>query len=350
MNSFSKSTLTAIIDADVIKYAASNKGQKTSIIVTHPIGIHEEFKTKTDFWGHHLKKAGGWLADYNKDRDSPLLPSEFTIEDVIVPEPIENVLHTVKLMYKGMHECIGATTHKGFIGKGDCFRVERSTLLKYKDCRPLPKPFYFDEVTEYLERRLKCDVVTEEEADERIVQECYKRPQCVAVGQDKDYYAQPVRFFNVNKPDEGIVNCDTFGKLWLETKTFKRKDKEVQEEVVRGLGRMFLYYQTMSSDDIDNYAANCFSDKRWGSKSAYKLLSPCQNDKQALLALVEGFKTLYPEHKTVIGWRGNEIQIDWLYVMQECFTMARMRRFKGESEVILTDVFDRLGIEYGDNK
>ncbi len=341
------SNLTAIIDADVIKYAASNKGQKTSIVVTHPtLNINQEFKTRTDFWGHHSKKAGGWLAEYNKDRDSPLLPSEFTIEDIVVPEPIENVLHTVKSMYKGMYECIGAANHKGFIGKGDCFRVERSTLLKYKDCRPLPKPIYFNDVTEYLERRLKCEVVTEEEADERIVQECYKRPHCVAVGQDKDYYAQPVRFFNVNKPDEGIVNCDTFGKLWLETKTVIRKGKEVEEETVRGLGRMWLYYQTMSSDDIDNYAANCFSETRWGSKSAYKLLSHCQDDREAFTALVGGFKTLYPEPKTVVGWRGNEIEIDFMYVLQECFTMARMRRIRGEPEVILTDVFKRLGVDY----
>lgn len=31
---------------------------------------------------------------------------------------------------------------------------------------------------------------------------------------------------------------------------------------------------------------------------------------------------------------------------EECFTMARMRRVLGESEVILTDVFKRLGVDY----
>lgn len=333
------SNLTAIIDADVIKYAAAFVGQKNGIVVTHPTtGIEKSFNNRTEFYGHHAKKVGGWLAEYNQDRDSPLLPSEFTIEETVEPEPIENVLYTCKSMYKSMHECIKATKHKGFIGKGDSFRVERSTLLKYKGTRPMTKPVHLDAVTEYLEKKLKCEVVEIEEADERVVQECYKKPNCIASIVDKDYYGQPVRLFNINRPEEGVIDCTGFGKLWLDDKGD-----------VRGYGRMWLYFQVCSSDLIDNYSANCFSDVRWGPKSAYKLLSPCLDDKEALQSLIGGFKTLYPEPKTVVGWRGQPIDIDWLYVAQEVFTMARMRRVKGEPEVMLTDVFNKLGIQYGDN-
>lgn len=340
--------LTAIIDADMIRYGASFAGQKSSIVVTHPtLGINEVFDSRTKFYGHYLNKSGGWLANYNTGRDSVILPSEFSIEDIVTPDPIQNVLHTTKLMYEGMYSCIGTKKHKGFIGKGDSFRLERSTLMRYKD-RSAPKPVHIDAVTDYLEHRLKCEVVTIEETDERVTQECYRKPNNIAIGEDKDYYGQPNRFFNVNKPQEGIINCDCFGKLWLEEKIVIRKGKEVKESAVRGYGRMWLYYQTMSEDGVDTYAANCFSDVRWGSKSAYKLLSPCLDDKQALQSLVEGFKHLYPEPKTVVGWRGDEILIDWLYVMQECFTMARMRRVKGEAEIILAEVFDRLGVNYNE--
>lgn len=337
------SKLTAIIDADMIKYGAAFAGQKSSIVVTHPtLNIHETFGTRTDFYGHYAKKAGGWLADYNKGKDSPILPSEFTIEDVVVPEPIQNVLHTTKLMYEGMHNCIDTKKHKGFIGKGDSFRLERSTLLKYKD-RPAPKPIHIDAVTDYLEHRLKCEVVTYEETDERVTQECYRQPNNVAIGEDKDYYGQPNRFFNVNKPQEGIIDCDCFGKLWLEEKINK---KGKVETFVRGFGRMWLYQQTLSGDDVDNFKANCFSDIGWAEKSAYQHLVGAVNDKEALAKLVEGFKLLYPEPKKVIGWRGDELDIDWMYVMQECFTMARMRKIKGESEVILSEVLTKLGIDY----
>jgi len=337
------SKLTAIIDADMIKYGAAFAGQKNSIVVTHPtLGINETFNTRTDFYGHYAKKAGGWLADYNKDRDSPILPSEFTIEDVVVPEPIQNVLHTTKLMYEGMHNCIDTKKHKGFIGKGDSFRLARSTLLKYKD-RPAPKPIHIDAVTDYLEHRLKCEVVTYEETDERVTQECYRQPNNVAIGEDKDYYGQPNRFFNVNKPQEGIIDCDCFGKLWLEEKI---NSKGKTETSVRGFGRMWLYQQTLSGDSVDNFKANCFSDISWAEKSAYQHLVGSANDKEALTRLVEGFKLLYPEPKKVMGWRGNEIEIDWMYVMQECFTMARMRKIKGESEVILSEVLTKMGINY----
>lgn len=337
------SNLTAIIDADVIKYGASFAGQKTSIVVTHPtLNINETFGTRTDFYGNYHKKAGGWLSKYNEGRDSPILHSEFTIEDVVKPEPIQNVLHSAKSMYNNMHTCINAKRHKGFIGKGDSFRLERSTLKKYKD-RPAPKPFHIDAVTEYLETALKCEVVTVEETDERVTQECYRNTDCVAIGEDKDYYGQPNKFFNINKPEEGIVNGDCFGSLWLQEKI--KTNGKVESEV-RGIGRMWLYYQTLSEDSVDNYKAHCFSDVTWGSKSAYKQLVGAVDDREAISKMKNGFQLLYPEPKKVIGWRGDAIEIDWLYVMQECFTMARMRKIKGEPEVMLKDVMDKLGINY----
>jgi len=58
------------------------------------------------------------------------------------------------------------------------------------------------------------------------------------------------------------------------------------------------------------------------------------------------YKTLYPDPKTVIGWRGNSIDLTWDYVAQENFTMARMLKFRNEPEVLLTDVFKRLGVDY----
>jgi hypothetical protein len=336
------SFLTAIIDADMIKYGASFAGQKSSISVTHPtLNISVVFGTRTDFYGHYAKKAGGWLAEYNKGRESIILPSEFTIEDIVVAEPIQNVLHTTRLMYEAMYTCIGTKRHKGFIGKGDSFRLERSTLLKYKD-RPAPKPIHIDAVTDYLEHRLKCEVVTYEETDERVTQECYRQPNNVAVGEDKDYYGQPNRFFNVNKPDEGIIDCDCFGKLWLQEKV---NSKGKVETDVRGYGRMWLYYQTLNGDSVDNFKANCFSEMSWGDKSAYKKLEGSINDKDALSRMVEAYKVLYPEPKVITGWRGDTFETDWLYVMQECFTMARMRRVKGEPEVILKDVLKKLEIK-----
>ena len=53
-------------DYDPILYTAGSVGETRSIKVVHrESGDEYEFPTRTAFWGHHKKKAGGWLAEYN---------------------------------------------------------------------------------------------------------------------------------------------------------------------------------------------------------------------------------------------------------------------------------------------
>ena len=58
---------------------------------------------------------------------------------------------------------------------------------------------------------------------------------------------------------------------------------------------------------------------------------------EAWKAIETIFKKLYPEPKEVVGWRGDSIAIDWQYVLNECFDMARMLRFENDV-VVATDV------------
>jgi len=109
---------------------------------------------------------------------------------------------------------------------------------------------------------------------------------------------------------------------------------------------MFKLFQVCSSDTSDNYAANCVSDLKWGDKSAYKALKDCRDDKELFQAAVDIFKKLYPEPKVVTGWRGNEIDINWLYVMQECFHMAHMHRWPSDF-VEVKEVLSKMGIVDG---
>lgn len=83
-----------------------------------------------------------------------------------------------------------------------------------------------------------------------------------------------------------------------------------------------------------------------GEKSAYNALKDCKDDKELFQTSVDVFKTLYPEPKTVVGWRGDEILIDWKYVMQECFDMCHMLRWENDS-VNLDVVFNKLGVDIG---
>lgn len=328
--------LTSIIDLDYVKYASASVGEKRSIIVTHKASRREkEFNTRTEFYGRDKAKTGGWLGELNSKRDSPFSVDEFDIIDQQIAEPIDHVLQIAKTQVEGDLKRLGTNKYKAFLGKGDSFRVELSTLKKYKDNRKdMLRPLHMDAVTEYLERKFKAEIVTDIEADDRCVIEAYNNPNAVIQGLDKDYYGQPVKFFNVNRPDEGIQDCNQFGSLWLDDKGD-----------VRGIGRMHLYWQMASNDTSDNYAANCFSEIKWAGKSAYKSLVEAKTDNEAWEKLKGIFQYLYPEEKTVLGWRNEPINLTWGYVLNEMFVMARMLRFEGEN-LNAYDVMDKLGVSY----
>lgn len=327
--------MKAIIDIDYVKYAAASAGEKRTIKVVHKkSGREKEYKTRTEFYGHWKKKDGGALAEINKSRTSPFLLDEFEIIDVQTPEPLANVLHTAKMMVEGVLKQTGASDYKAFMGQGDSFRVERSTLLKYKGHRTGLKALHLEAVSDYLVKKFNCEIVTGIESDDACVMAAYADQNSFIIGADKDFYSCDVSVYNVHHQDEGVVDCRGFGKLWLD-----------EEGKVRGYGRKFLAWQVMAQDTSDNYAANCVSEKKWGDKAAFTLLSQKQTDKEVFEALVEGYKYLYPEPKVVTGWRGNEIEIDWKYVLHENWDLARMLRWEGDV-VNPFDVMKKLGVNY----
>lgn len=325
--------MIAVIDLDLYKYHAAAAGESRSVLVTHKsTGRSVEVANRTEFYGHWKKKEGGKLAEINKSRESPFTWDEFTYEDIQRPEPIANVLHTAKLMVEKDLEASGASDYKAFLGEGESFRVQKSTLLKYKDRDHILKPVLLGEVTDYLQNKFKAEVVGHIENDDRVVMECFKKKDHFALIEDKDFWGCPINVWDRNQQHRGVVNCNKFGKLFIDSKG-----------KVRGEGRIFFYFQCLSQDTTDNYKANCFSDIKWADKSAYSALVNCTNDKEALQAVVDSYKILYPEPKEVIGWRGEKIEIDWLYVAEENFQMARMLRFDGD-EVYLKDVLKNMEI------
>lgn len=338
---------TLLFDYDPILYAAGSVGETRTVKIVHrQSGDEYEFDNRTLFWGHWKAKAGGWLADYNKGADSPRLPEEFDVTDVQVAEPIENCLHTVKQMIKATCETVGTKSYYGYSGRGKVFREDISTILKYKGQREkLMRPLHLDNLKEYLEKCHNCEIVIQIEADDACSIDSYNayhnwmrsksdKDKLVLALQDKDYYQCAGHLFNTNT-QAPICSYDGFGWLNLNEKND-----------VKGRGRMWLFHQVLSNDVSDNYAANSASDLKWGEKASYKLLKDCKTDKEAFEALVSGYKTLYPAKKKITGWRGNEIEIDWLYVLNENFNLAKMLRSADEKPTDVKAVLTKLGIQY----
>lgn len=322
-------------DYDYIKYTIGSVSEKRTIIATHKqTGTSKEFKTRTEFYGHHAKKAGGWLAEYNKGRETPFLAGEFLIDDLQTPEPVEFALNMVKSHIKGVLDKLDMSSYYGYIGKGDSWRVEASTILKYKGSRSKAlRPIHLESIEDYLKKFHNAEEIRVLECDDKVVMDCTEDPNLTLVGVDKDYRGCTLNLFNPDKMGEP-EKISGFGKLYIGS------DKKV-----RGEGRLFLYHQVLSSDDSDEYAANSASDVKWGEKSSYAVLSKCSDDKQALQGMVDSYKILYPTPKKIIGWRGNEIEVDASYVMQENFTMAHMLRKEGDF-LDVNSLLTRLNINF----
>lgn len=333
-------------DYDPVLYECGFIGETRSVKVVHrQSGDEYEFPNRTAFFGHWKKKAGGWLAEYNEGRKTPRLAEEFDYIDVQTPEPIANCIHTMKQIIQGLKEVCGAETYYGYSGKGDSFRLGVSTVIKYKGNRDgMLRPIHLDELKEYLRKNHALHLVEGIEADDACSIDLYDAYQVwkktksdddklVLAYVDKDYLQCAGHLYNTKQQD-GIDTYDGFG--WLNV-----NDKGA----VKGRGRMWLYQQVLSGDDADNYHANSASSMKWAEKSAYNLLKDCKTDKEAFEALVKGYKQLYPAPKKIIGWRGDEIEIDWLYVLQENFTLAKMLRWEGDKTDV-KEVMDKLGVEY----
>lgn len=323
----------AIFDYDYLIWQAACAGEKKTIEATHtPTNKMYPFKTRTEMYGHWKKKAGGWLAEFNgeraKDGLSPFLVEDFEIVDVQSAEPLENVLHTTKMMVEGPAKAVGAKRLEGFIGGKEIplRRLERSTLLEYKGNRKeVLSPIYKGEVIDYLIKKYGAEVVDDGlEADDHViirsVENERKGISSVVIAVDKDAYGNPVKVYNPNKTERGIVDGDCFGEI-----SWDEKNKEI-----RGHGRLYKYSQVISGDDTDNYKPQIFSEKEWGKKSAFDAIKNCKTDKEGWQVMWDVMNYLYPKQMKVKSWRGEIITLDAAYVLDEMFYMAHMARHRDD--------------------
>lgn len=338
---------TILFDYDPILYAAACTGEVKSIKAVHrQSGDEYEFNNRTTFWGHWKTKSGGWLAEYNSGRKTPRLPEEFDIIDVQTPEPLENAMHTMKRMIEGYCETLGSKKYYGYTGTGKVFRHDLATVLEYKGNRnDSLRPIHLDSLKEYLLARHNCTLIRDIEVDDQCSIDSYGAyKKWKKSGQDsdililamaeKDYQQCTGHIWNTSNGGD-VCSYDGFGWLKLDDKGN-----------VRGRGRLWLLHQCLSNDTADNYAANSATTMKWGEKSSYNLLKDCKTDKEAFEAVVKGYKTLYPSPKVITGWRGDEIEVDWLYMMTENFNLAKLLRTQDEELTDVKSVLDRMGVAY----
>lgn len=336
-----------ILDADFLAYTVSAVFQETYILAKHPEIVEPvKLPNKTALWGKPPKREGGFVQEYNELNFATLKACDFTFTEHQEALCIKAAKKSIDTRIQGLMEETGAEYYKGFVGKGDLDRVAMSTLWKYKGNREgAMRPCHLTELKDYLVQEHNCVYISGRESDDAVAEAglaAYNKWKVSRKDDDKGIITFADKdLCQVDGWQHHVGQCQKpelrvgFGKIW-------RDDKGK----VRGHGRLHFYWQVMSSDDSDHYSASCFSDVKWGDVSAYKILADAKDDKQAFEALVQGFKKLYPTPKTVTGWRGDEIEIDGLYVMNECFNLAKMLRTADEKPTDVKAVMAKLGVAF----
>lgn len=326
-----------VFDYDAVAFRAASAAQKTTIKAIHKeTGAEFSFKNRTELWGHHKKKSGGWISK-QKAKGIEYNPDDFIIEDIVTPEPVSNAIQIAKVIVNRTIKALDADSYYGYLGPSSCFRNDIATLLPYKGTREgLARPVNLEDVRSYLRKHHGGENVVGIEADDRITWdtwEAYKNGTDLwASVNDKDFKGCTGNWYNFVTEEKLQVGTE-LGSIW------RGKDK------IDGSGRMFKYFQICYGDDADNYFAACASSVKNGDVSAFNAIQGSKTDKEAWERIVKHYKKLYPETLIITNWKGQEIEIDWLYALQEVTDMAHMQRWEGD-RLDVRQTLSKLGVEY----
>ena len=336
-----------LFDYDSIKYAVGYACEERHIVCSHVNnGGQLRFANRTEFYGANRK--GGWLAEFNAERDSPHSIEEYTIEDVQTLKQFTSVKAILDAKVKGIVKHLQGKEYYGYIGRGRVFRHDIATIMEYKGNRNNLKPLAINMIEELLFEHHNAKLATDNlEADDWLSIDSFtafkewnktksQKDRLIVVANDKDALQTEGHLFN---PDKMVLPMTIKGFGNLEWK------EDMSKPTLTGKGRMWLYSQLVGGDQIDNWKPSFLSGKRWGDVATYKVLAGCKNDKEALQAIVDTYKAWYPNPVEYISWDGKPMVKDWLEIADENWQMGYMKRWVGD-DTMFSKVIEKLGVKY----
>ncbi len=235
-----------LLDGDIVKYAVGFACQHTEYLTADKRYLIKQVKGK----GMEAIVVGTKERTPFPDlRTKKAVAEELqVIDEELVVDPIENALHSIKMMVNGILKTTGAKKYTVYLSKGECFR--HKMFPDYKISRlKTPKPVLAQEIEDYLIKMYKAEVCTEIEADDAMgIIQCYalhadKEETCICT-LDKDLDTIPGWHYNW-----------TSKKLYWIT----------PEEAMRN-----FWQQVLTGDGVDDIPGL----PGIGKKTAQKLLDP----------------------------------------------------------------------------
>ena len=333
-------------DYDTIKYTVGFASESRYIIATNKItGNSLTLKNRTVLKEH--------LDGFNANRESPLLVSEFDIQDVQEPMSADVVSKILNNTITNIVKHLQAKDIYGYFGRGKVFRHDIAKIQPYKGGRSSLKPVNLQLIEEMLLERFNAKIATDNlEADDWLAIDSYtswkdwvktkhQKDRLIVVTEDKDaLQCGGSHLFNPTKMTLPFTIKNDLGELSLR--------EDTTAKTITGWGRKFLYSQLLLGDKVDNYSPTALvakdnPHKRFGDVACFNLLNKLNTDEDCLKAIVEQYKKWYPTPVTFTSHNGNTYTYTWLDAANEIWALARMKRFVGD-DVTFGEVLNRLGI------
>lgn len=337
-----------IFDADSIAYKAAAANEEKSIKTEHiEKGVVESWANRTAFREH--------IKDTNHTEDM------YIITDVQEPRHSSYGKSLIRDMIKGYHNRTGVSKGTIYIGGENNFRDEIPLPMthvatvgkwagkskiggKYKENREdTIRPVQLKELRQWMIKELGAVVVNGMEVDDissiRAYEGFKSDTRIIQVTEDKDALQCSGWLFNPAKMMKPVL-IKGFGELHKEAKG------------VKGTGRLWLYYQALYGDSVDNYHGcdlwKIQQDKAgksvtFGEVAAFNILKDAKNDKEALTAVYNQYKAWYPETVVYTDHTGLIQKKDALEIMQLYFDCAHMQRWEGD-RIDVAAMLDKLGV------
>lgn len=326
---YPKGSVVLIIDMDTLIFRVASACQKNYIKVTNPQGKSRDFKHRTEFKEHCAER--GW--DYN----------DFKIEDKVEAEHVKNCLAVLKKSVEKLKRDFGVTHVEMYQGGEENFRLDLPLQDRYKGNRVAEKPVHLPDCQEYSVTYLGSKIVKGVETDD-VVQmrflDCTEQDGVICylatVDKDAKQVFQSDKLFR-------IINLASW-----KIETFQGGVGELHmnaRDEVKGSGLVWLLFQVMQGDAIDNYAQKKLFPKKYGEKSFYKDFAHLDNPVDLLNQYVKVVKERLPKVVKYTAWDGTEVEMDWLQV-QELFWKCAYMQVEPNDPMTFEALLKEHGIEY----
>ena len=205
-----------LVDADGLLYIAGAIGETRYYDVT----VEDSSGELKSFHKDSAADVKEWLAEH---KDHTLVEKEL----VTIPGPLDHCLQVAKQKLKEIQKRYGKQLEVYVKGDGTNWRDDIATVVPYKANRTAPKPYWLEDVRQYLIHTWGAIEISGKEADDQIATRAYEA--------SKEYV--------VCSPDKDLDQIP--GTHW----NYK---KSVEYEISSYEAQFFFWQQVLSGDPADN--------------------------------------------------------------------------------------------------